>query len=574
MVLKKMNYKADKSPIVGIDLGTTNSAVSVYNAGTIPTLLAIGKDGAFTVPSCVRWDGNDDSNKPVFTVGAEAYEQRYKSNVIYSVKRIMGKDKKISLINQGETLSVSPYVVSGEILKFIKNRVEEVYKSVDECVITVPAYFNQRQIEDTLKAAEYAGLDCKQILKEPTSASYIYSQLGYAKDGNVVIYDLGGGTFDVTHMKFLRRDAIPKKLLTALKNMYGITMDTFSDADINEQYFCKVIGTYGDINLGGDDIDKCFGDMLLKEAGYDVSEETREKLYLQCEKFKKSNIYGMNTAIDGYKFQLTMEKLYEATDIIFSKTLELMREIDMSSVSTIVLVGGSTKSQRIRDNLSKHFPNIEISAVLDPDATVALGAGSVSKAISDNKTLAYADVLPLPISILVNEKELEVCIPKNTSMPYAAKKMFHTLYDNQTKVTLKVYQGLTKDPRECTYLGDLTIKGVPKAPAGTVNILVNFILNGQGQLKIVSRVDGVEKEEQLIINNIMDIEMKSDSVIEEQEIEYGGLKALDQFESCFLPLIWDKDGGRELILERRRRLQEDSSVDLSDLEKQLENLLE
>lgn len=565
--MDKMNLFDDKaagSAIVGIDLGTTNSAVAIYNAGTVPTLLPIGEDGKYTVPSCVRWDGFNEEQEPLFTVGAEAYRERYKPNVIYSIKRLMGSGQKVTFYATDEVdsgnqstsrkfLSTTPAVVSAQILKYLKQRVAEFYMPVTDCVITVPAYFNQRQIEDTLEAAKWAGLNCRQILKEPTSASYIYSQLGHAGTGSVLIYDLGGGTFDVTHMNFLRKDAVPKKMLTSLKRQYGIELSN-SGADDNDQYFCRVLGTYGDMNLGGDDIDRELGKYLQKKENLTLSETGEEQLYLACESFKKSGIHGQDIVIEDQKVHMSSTDLDVAVDKIFERTLRIMDDIDMSNVHTIVLVGGSTKSQRIRDNLAKAFPHVEISAVLDPDATVALGAGSVAKAIAKDSALMYADVLPLPIGVLVDESKVDVCIEKNTSMPHTTKKIYHTLHDNQSQITVHVYQGLSGNPKECTYLGRLTLTDIPKAPAGDVDVVVSFILTGQGRLKIISRIDGIDKEEALVIDNIFDV--KSEAALYSdagsgQSESSEGMSPQDDFEEVFLPMAEGNDDVLAIFKTRR-----------------------
>ena len=573
--MEKMNLFGEQTcnDIVGIDLGTTNSAVAIYNAGTVPTLLPVGKDGKYTVPSCVRWDGfNGDTGEHQFTVGDEAYQERYKSDVIYSVKRMMGSGSSIVLTRRTEPpypsptdydwdesldLELTPAQVSAEILRHLKNKVAEFYRPCTKCVITVPAYFNQRQIEDTMEASKLAGLECLQILKEPTSASYIYSLLGYATNGSVLIYDLGGGTFDVTHMRFLRRDAVPNKLLTSLKRQYGIVLDNAEGADSTAQYFCRVLGTYGDIHLGGDDIDKALGDHLIKRDSLSLSVRDRELLYLKCEEFKKAGIYGLDAVIADHKVHMTSDDLDVAVDSIFEKTLRIMEDIDMSDVKTIVLVGGSTKSQRIRDNLSRAFPNIEISAVLDPDATVALGAGSVAKAIASNSDLMYSDVLPLPIGVLVEDKRVDVCIAKNTSMPHTVTKEYHTLYDNQTRITVHVYQGVSSNPKQCTYLGRLVLEDIPKKPAGDVDVKVSFVLTGQGRLKIISRIDGINKEESLVIDNIFDVKGTSTEGDTEQSSTNGGtLVPLDDFERNFLLLAEGKPDALELFLARRNLLKD------------------
>lgn len=562
--------KLGREDIIGIDLGTTNCAVAVYSAGTVPTLLQVGKGQKYTVPSCVRWDGYNEKGEPIYTVGEDAYNQRYLPNAIYSVKRMMGSGSSITLTirdkppypsaadndwNDATELQLTPAEVSSIILSHLKDQVAKFYRPVTKCVITVPAYFNQRQINDTLEASRLAGLDCLQILKEPTSASYIYSQLGYADDGSVLIYDLGGGTFDVTHMHFLRKDSIPKKLFTSLKRQYGIDPET-SGADVNDQYFCRVLGTYGDVHLGGDDIDKELGQLAIQKYNLQLSKEGEEKLYLRCESYKKSGIMAETFTIDGYSIELTEDMLVKAVDKIFNKTLDIMRDIDTSDTKTIVLVGGSTKSQRIRENLSRVFPDMEISAVLDPDATVALGAGSVAKAIANDSNLMYSDVLPLPIGILVDESKVDICIDRNTSMPYSATRRFYTLHDNQEQVTLHVYQGLSEKPAECTYLGRLTLKNIPEGEAGTVCIYVHFILDGQGRLRISSTINDVKRDEELVIDNIFDVtaERNVDAPAIPSESSTGSTDdaaSQDEFELSFLSLIDGKPGAMELIAKRR-----------------------
>lgn len=583
MSAHKMNITGAKDgidisdDIIGIDLGTTNSAVAVYSANTVPTLLPIGGPGKFTIPSCVRWDGFNEEREPIFTVGKEAYKERYAPNVIYSIKRMMGSGKRVDFHARGvkkledgasnrEVLTSTPAYISSLILSHIKEKVWELYKPVTKCIITVPAYFNQRQIEDTSEAAKYAGLECVQILKEPTSASYIYSLLGYANNGTVLIYDLGGGTFDVTHMRFLRKDNISSKLLTSLRRQYGIELNA-DGADANDQYFCRVLGTYGDVHLGGDDIDTEMAKRVVETTGVELSEEGMEQLILKCEEFKKLGVYGMDIELEGQKIHLSADDLNYAVDAIFERTLKLMEDISMEDVGTIVLVGGSTKSQRIRDNLAHKFPNVEISAVLDPDATVALGAGSVAKAVANKKGLMYSDVLPLPIGILVDETKVDVCIPRNTSMPHTVSRSFRTMHDKQERITLHVYQGLSSQPEKCTYLGKLCLEGIPQAPAGDVSVQVFFTLTGQGRLRITSKIDGegAEREEELVIDNIFDVSATAPvpAMMDVEDTDEG--QPMDDFESCFMPLLKEDAEAMALFAERRTILHGGSS-DVTEIE--------
>lgn len=539
--------------IMGIDLGTTNSAVAVYTRGVVPALCPMGPNGKTTLQSCVRWDGGDK-----FTVGPEAYADRYKPNVCYSVKRLMGTDSVVQFKLDGNEagmnsfLELTPAEVSAEILKALAARANEYYPGLYRCIITVPAYFNQRQIEDTIKASKLAGLECVQILKEPTSASYIYSELGYAQDGSILIYDLGGGTFDVTIMSFLRKASIPTKVVSALKRLYKIDVNSASD-DSSSLYYCRVLGTYGDTKLGGDDIDDEIALRVWEAAGKPkVSLAAREELILRCEQFKKGKAAAQDLEVQGQIYHVTREDVKEATRVIFNRTLDILNSVSqeqLDQVKTIVLVGGSTKSEYIVEFLEDTFPGMEISRVLDPDATVALGAGAVAKDLQEGRGASYQDVLPLAIGILDNETTIDVCIPKNTAMPYSVSRVYHTIYDNQEAVSIDVYQGLSKNPDECVYLGKLRIDKLPPKPAGTLDITVSFLLSAQGRLKVTSCVEGISEMRELTIDSIFSVNN------EEPDVCQSGEKFdRDDFEKTFAEFCSDNPRIAELLLKRRELL--------------------
>lgn len=534
--------------IIGIDLGTTNSAVSVFSADTVPVILPIGKGGKMTVPSCVRWERPEMDGCKGWTVGEEAYQERFMPDVVYSIKRMMGSGEKVRFTdrnNPNHYLDLTPAEISSIILSHIKDRVAELYRPVNKCIITVPAYFNQRQMNDTIEAAKLAGLECVQILKEPTSASFIYSLLGYAQSGTVLIYDLGGGTFDATHMTFLRRDSVPKKMATSLKRQYGIELDK-NGGDLTDQYYSRVIGTWGDMQLGGDDIDKLFGDTAAEKAGVELTHDEKELLYLRCEEFKKNDASAMDVNINGKVIHLDDNVLNDCVDAIFKRTMKIIEQVDMSNVNTIVLVGGSTQSKRLQENLQQTFPDKEISAVLDPDATVALGAGAVAKALSNKKNLDYSDVLPLPIGVLVDEKKVEVCLKKNTSMPYSASRTYYTVHDNQERVTVHVFQGLSSNPDRCTYLGRVTVEGVPPKPAGEVSVRLTFILTSEGRLKVISCVEGVDNEQELIVDNIF-----TSNDTDQVKAKERALEPQDDFETMVLDSAEDNEEIIALLKKRR-----------------------
>lgn len=542
--------------IIGIDLGTTNSAVAIYTGGTVPQLAPMGTNGKTTLQSCVRWDGGDN-----FTVGPAAYNDRYKENVCYSVKRIMGTNRTVTLKLEatGEEREFTPVQISAEILKALKAKAQASYPGVYRCIITVPAYFNQRQIEDTIQASKLAGLECVQILKEPTSASYIYSNLGYAKDGSILIYDLGGGTFDVTVMSFLKKSAIPSKVISTLRRLYKIDVEEANQSD-SRLYYCRVLGTYGDTVLGGDDIDKEFASQVVGSAKLSSSEF--EELVLRCETFKKGTAEAMDVKVGDNLLHLTREQLRDATKAVFDKTLELIHQIprdQLEQVKTIVLVGGSTKSQFIVEFLEHAFPGKEISRVLDPDATVALGAGAVAQDLQEGRMAPYQDVLPMAIGILDNEISVDTCVPANTALPYAVSRTYYTIYDNQEAVSIDVYQGNSKNPMECTYLGKLRVAGLPARPAGDTAVSVSFMLSAEGRLTVTTEVDGVSEVGELVVDSIF-------SVNNEPKREFDGVVFYDAFEESCASAIKEHTEVAQWLMDRRDAIEAGDMSKAEELE--------
>lgn len=578
MVLDGEQRQSYEDLVLGIDLGTTNSAVGIYRAFDVPILHPMNNNGRHTLPSCVKWKGGSE-----FVVGEEAYAERYKPNVIYSVKRMMGSNDPIILSlrqdgtiptlgdpdwNPETDLALLPEEVSAMILKELVDKVRDSYPGVYRCIITVPAYFDQKQIEATIKASKLASLECLQVLKEPTSASYIYSLLGYARDGSVLVYDLGGGTCDITHLSFIRKDAVPRPLLTSLKRQYGIdTAELFKDS-ADSPYYCQVLGTYGNSRLGGDDIDRHMAEICAKASGCtDLTDDEFEQLIFKCEQFKKNNYDGLETYIGGHKINMSLNHLHEAIKVVYYKTMDLMSDIgddELNQVSTIVLVGGSTKSDYLVQLIESAFPGKEISRVLDPDATVALGASAVARDLQNGKGLMYQDVLPLPIGIVVNESTIDVCVKKNTAMPYSVTRQFSTMYDNQKAISLDVYQGISSVPSECTYLGRLRFADLPQVPAGDVKVYVSFILSAQGRLRICSKIAGTEKEEQLIVDNIFNV---ADAPIgETAQITSLSEFSYDEFEVGIADLLVGNEKARELILARRFALESGDASKAEELE--------
>lgn len=524
------------SQIVGIDLGTTNCAVSVPSADKYPVLLPISGPNAYTMPSCILWEGDH------FVVGHDAYEYRYLPNAVYSSKRFMGTDAVFTLEYHGETLTMHPWEVAKVIMAELKKRTEELVGPVDKCIVTVPAYFNQRQMADTEKACTQAGWTVCQILKEPTSASYIYSKMGYARDGSVLVYDLGGGTFDATYMTFIENSSIPASMMDSLNKMYGITFNS-DGADTTDQYFCRVLSTFGDTQLGGDDIDRAIAAEVLKEGGNpNLTPLEFEELVLRCESFKKSGLAGMSTSIGEREFHMNTDMLNRAVEAVFNRTVELIKGLESEHIGTIILVGGSTKNKHLQGLIQDKFPNSVVSLVLDPDSAVAMGAGAVAKDVQNEVDLPYQDVLPLPIGVLVDDTHVEVCLAANTPVPYSAHRKYHTLVPGQKKLQVHLYQGASEDPDSCTYIGCVTVDNLPDRGDDLLSIDISFVLNMQGRLTVVSTVE--DHSEQLVIDNIF----SNNGSTEDDSLPSWVTR--DAFSEVYYPLLKDNEQAIALFKER------------------------
>ena len=532
--LKRIEFN-DHTMIFGIDLGTTNSAISLRTKSTVPSLVPLGTKN--TLPSCVMWKDNR------FIVGEEAYEQRYKSNVVYSVKRIMGTDNLITLVDGDETITLTPAEVSAEILKELCRRAEVYYPKITDVVITVPAYFNQKQIEDTVQAGKLAGLNVRHILKEPTGAGYIYSKIDSAESGEMLIYDLGGGTFDVTHLMLVQKSEQTKSVIHNLETLYNIDLKSRESSDDSENYYSRVLGVYGNSFLGGDDIDDTMVQQFLQMNNIKPEEcsiEEIEKLKLSLEGFKKSDFSGMQITFNGKRYTVQRDLVIDATNKIYDKTREIMKPLMTPSnhrnVKSIILVGGSTKSPVIRNRLKEDFPSASIVCALNPDETVAMGAAAVGYDISGNETFKFQDVLPMAIGVLVNEKEISICMPANTTIPYVTEKVYTTMYDWQDCLEIQVYQGVSNDPEQCTYLGTIKVDDLPKKKRGEVDIVIKFILNIDGRLKVQAVVEDITKE--IEIENIFSAGNKKEKD-EFKELFYQ--KALAENNKEVLELFKERD---------------------------------
>lgn len=472
----------------GIDLGTTNSAISIIPTGNHPVIITL-KDGKTTMPSCVMWTGNDNE----FIVGREAYERRYSESCIYSVKRFMQDVNAVVTLKKGEKkLTMRPAEVSAEILKGLVKEAGDTYGEIKDVVVTVPAYFDINGKKATKEAVELAGLNLLGIIAEPTAASLCYElspDEGCSKD--IMVYDLGGGTFDVSLVRITDSSVTSER--EALAKLYGF--DDVKDNAVGRTV--SVISSDGDTHLGGDDIDTELFNVvmgIIREQGFSgkVSREDREHIILGLEKLKKS---GVNSTYihtikftdpeESYRITITPNEFMKALEPIYQKTKVIIERVlseNRNSANTLVMVGGSTKNPQLIGRLRRDYPSFIINNAFPPDESVSLGAGIHAKELKfGEKAVSVFDSLAIGIGIVEGDK-LKTIIPKNSQYPVTKTKTFTNVADNQDTVEIQIMQGNSIYTEEAVYLGKLVIDNLPKVPAETLDIDINLAINANGIL--------------------------------------------------------------------------------------------
>lgn len=499
-MLKESNIfgsnSTNSSPAFGIDLGTTNSCISVLRQGTLPEVIPM-RDGSRTLPSCVMYTSKDA--KPI--VGKEAFVNRHLPNVVYSVKRLMGSGKKVQINCDGKRWMVDPVEVSAEILKELVYQVSDRYKDVKDVVITVPADFNVVQVEDTIKAGKMAGLNVLGILREPTAASLAFD-LKDKVNGDILVYDLGGGTFDGSLLSITN-----KSDSTDSFDIYGFGDDEDS-SEPEKTYVVK--STRGDSHLGGDDFDLCMYDILcrkLSEQGIDpkgIPDVYRERLILRLEGLKKTDVTGNYSMTIDYTpkgrnksdvkttVSINYKDFFEATRIIFDKSKKLLDDLLKSytgKLGAIVTVGGSTKNPFIGKLLETTYGvTIFGPDKLNPDESVAMGAAIQARSLKfKDSNISVLDVLSNGIGIYCDNRVMNV-IPRDQMVPCSVTRLFSTVVDNQKAIDVKVFSGNSTIPEDCCELGTLVVENTEMGPAGTVGVMVKLAVDSNGLLECSVKV--------------------------------------------------------------------------------------
>ena len=560
--------------IIGIDLGTTNSCVAVLEGGE-PVVIT-NPEGGRTTPSVVAFKGDDE------LVGDTAKRQAVTNveNTVASIKRKMGTKEKVSANGKKYT----PEEISAKVLMKLKSDAEAYLgEKVTEAVITVPAYFNDAERQATKNAGKIAGLDVKRIINEPTAAALAYGIDKQDDTHTILVYDLGGGTFDVSIL------------------------------DLGDGVF-EVKSTSGNNKLGGDDFDQRVMDYIVKdikkEHGVDLSDDkmAMQRIKDAAEKAKK-DLSGMTTALislpflaqgkDGvinYESDLTRAKFEELNMDLFESTLEPVRKalkdakLTAKDIDKVLLVGGSTRIPYIQELVKKELGQ-EPSKGVNPDECVALGAaiqgGVLTGEVND---LILLDVTPLSLGIETLGNVMTVLIPRNTTIPATKSQVFSTAADNQPAVDIHILQGERPMVFDNKTLGRFQLGNIPPAPRGVPQIEVKFDIDANGIVNVSAKDLGTGKEQSITITsstNLSDEEIDKmmkeaeankeadEKRKEEAEVRNDADSMIFQTEKAIKDLgdkvdSKDKEEAEDMISDLKKALEGDDIDEIKELKEKLQ----
>ncbi|MBR6820800.1 MAG: molecular chaperone DnaK [Bacilli bacterium] len=560
--------------IIGIDLGTTNSCVAVLEGGE-PVVIT-NPEGGRTTPSVVAFKGDDE------LVGDTAKRQAVTNveNTVSSIKRKMGTKEKVSANGKKYT----PEEISAKILMKLKSDAEAYLgEKVTEAVITVPAYFNDAERQATKNAGKIAGLDVKRIINEPTAAALAYGIDKQDDTHTILVYDLGGGTFDVSIL------------------------------DLGDGVF-EVKSTSGNNKLGGDDFDQRVMDYIVKdikkEHGVDLSDDkmAMQRIKDAAEKAKK-DLSGMTTTqislpflaqgkdgVINYESDLTRAKFEELNMDLFESTLEPVRKalkdakLTAKDIDKVLLVGGSTRIPYIQELVKKELGQ-EPSKGVNPDECVALGAaiqgGVLTGEVND---LILLDVTPLSLGIETLGNVMTVLIPRNTTIPASKSQVFSTAADNQPAVDIHILQGERPMVFDNKTLGRFQLGNIPPAPRGVPQIEVKFDIDANGIVNVSAKDLGTGKEQSITITsstNLSDEEIDKmmkeaeankeadEKRKEEAEVRNDADSMIFQTEKALKDLgdkvdSKDKEEAEDMISDLKKALEGDDIDEIKELKEKLQ----
>lgn len=561
------------SKIIGIDLGTTNSCVSVLENGV--SKIIENAEGGRTTPSIIAY-----TNDGEILVGQAAKRQAVTNpeNTLYAVKRLIGRrfdeevvQKDIKMVSykivkadngdawvEAKGEKMAPPQVSAEILRKMKETAEDYLgEKVTEAVVTVPAYFNDSQRQATKDAGRIAGLDVKRIINEPTAAALAYGMDKVKGDSTIVVYDLGGGTFDVSVIEV---------------------------AEIDGEHQFEVLATNGDTFLGGEDFDirliDYLADEFKKENGMDLKgdplamqrlKEAAEKAKIELSTAQQTDVNLPYVTADAsgpkhLNVKVTRAKLESLVEDLVKRTLEPCRialqdaGLDAKAINDVILVGGQTRMPMVQQAVADFF-GTDARRDVNPDEAVAMGAAIQAAVLSgDVKDVLLLDVTPLTLGIETMGGVMTALIEKNTTIPSKKSQVFSTADDNQSAVTIHVLQGERKQAAQNKSLGKFDLADIPPAPRGVPQIEVTFDINADGILNVSAQDKATGKQQSIVI--------KANSGLSDEEIEQmvRDAEANAEEDRKFEELVTSRNQGDQLVHATKKMLSEHADK-VSDDEK-------